>query len=257
MRGGRRIALGAALPVVAVAGYGVASAAGSNPFYPTLGKIGERFAALWLFDRIPTDVLPSLQNLLAGFLVAVAVGVVVGLLLGRVRILGQALMPLLTFGRSIPPLMLIPPLVLVLGIGDASKIAIIALGAVFPVLVATIDGMRQAEPVLLDVARAIGLGRTATVLRVWLPAAAPSMFGGIQTGLQIALVLMVSSEMIAAYRGLGYVTMQAQLTFDAPTVWAGIALLALLGFALNALLSLVHHRVLAWHEGMRAGSTSH
>lgn len=256
MNPGRRGVLGLALPVVALVIYAVASATAQNPFYPTLQAIAQRFVQLWVVARIPTDVVPSLVNLFAGFLTAVVVGVGLGLLLGSVRVLRLALTPLLTFGRSIPPLMLIPPLALVFGIGDLSKIVVIALGAVFPVIIATVDGMHQTEPVLLDVCRSVGLSRIAVVWKLWLPSAAPSTFGGIQTGMQISLVLMVSSEMIGAYRGIGYLTMQAQLTFDATSVWAGIVLLALLGFALNALLTVLRHRILTWHDGMRAVSAS-
>ncbi len=87
--------------------------------------------------------------------------------------------PLVTFGRSIPPITLIPPLVLVLGIGDASKIAIVAFGCVFPVCLATIDGMRQTDDGLLDASRSMGLSRAMTLRKVYLPSAMPSIFGGV------------------------------------------------------------------------------
>ncbi|YCN58137.1 ABC transporter permease [Rhodococcus erythropolis] len=252
----RRIALGLTIPLIVVVAYGLTTTREPNPFYPPLNAIAERFTELWIFDGIETDVVPSLSNLLAGFAIAVVAGVLGGLLLGRVRILREIFMPLISFGRSVPPIMLIPPLVLVLGIGDSSKIAIIAIGAVFPVLIATIDGLRQTDPALLDVARSMQLSRTRTTLNIWIPSAAPSMFGGIQSALQIALVLMVSSEMVAAVRGVGFVTMQAQLTFDAPSVWAGIVLLAILGFLLNFIFTLVRNRLLRWHIGMRSTSKS-
>jgi ABC-type nitrate/sulfonate/bicarbonate transport system permease component len=203
-----------------------------------------------------SDILPSLINLITGFLIAVVVGLLVGLILGRITWVRELCLPLINFGRSIPPIMLIPPLVLVLGIGDEGKIAIIAFGAVFPVCLATIDGMRQTDPVLLDMSRSIGLGKVTTLRQVYLPSAAPSIFGGIQVALQISLVLMVASEMLAAFRGLGYITMQAQLSFDSRTMWAGIVLLALLGFGLNLIFTFVRRRVLAWHIGMRELSSA-
>lgn len=251
-----RWSLGLVVPCLAVLIYHLSTRNAANPFYPTLSAIGERFGDLWLFERVGEDVLPSLTNLFLGFAIAVALGFASGLLLGRSQVLAELLMPLVTFARSVPPIMLIPPLVLVLGVEDSSKVAIIALGASFPVLIATIDGMRQAEPVLLDVARSSHLGRRRTLTSIWLPAALPAIAGGVQTALQLSLVLMVSSEMVAAYRGLGYVTMQAQLTFDAPTLWAGMVLLALLGVVLNLLYELARRRLLGWHIEMQKVSRS-
>ncbi|WP_413810725.1 ABC transporter permease [Streptomyces sp. OE57] len=225
-----------------------------DPFFPRLPVILNRFADLWLFSRVSSDVVPSLVNFGAGFLLAVVVGVPVGVLLGRVGWLGEMALPLMDFARSVPPIMLIPPFVLVLGVGDTSKIVIIFIGAFFPIVVSTLDGLRRTDPALLDVARSIQLGPLDTVLRLYVPSAAPAILGGIQIGMHFALVLMVSSEMLAAVRGLGFITMQAQVTFNAPSVWAGMLLLAIIGFFLNALFTVVRNRVLAWHIGLRATS---
>lgn len=247
-----RIALGAILPIALVVLYAVGTALAPNPFLPPIPKILDTFADLWLFSRVPTDLVPSLLNLLWGYLIAAVCGIGLGLLLGRLLWVRELLMPLLHLARSVPPLMLIPPLVLVLGIGDISKIAIIALGSFFPILLATIDGVRQTDPALIDAASALRLTAVQRLVHVWIRSSTPSMFGGLQTGLQFALVLMVASEMVAATRGVGYVTMQAQLTFNAPAVWAGMLLLAIVGFALNQIFVWIRNRALAWHIGMRA-----
>lgn len=247
-----RSTLGVVVPVLAVTGYAVATTVDRNPFFPPIPVILERFAELWLFARFPTDVLPSLVNFVIGYVIAVVLGLLIGILVGRIRWLSEMVHPLIHFGRSVPPIMLIPPLVLVLGIGDASKIFVIALSATFPILLTTIDGMRQVDPALMDMSKSIGLGRVQTLQQVILPAASPAIYGGAQTALQVALILMVSSEMVAATRGVGYLTMQAQATFNAPSVWAGILLLALLGFLINALFALVRKRALAWHIGRAA-----
>jgi len=245
-----RIVLGALPPVLVIAGYSIWSSQTSSPYFPPIPDVVARFDELWLWDGFFTDVVPSLRNLLLGFSIAVASGLLVGVVFGLSRTTRELLVPLLNFGRSLPPIMLIPPLVLVLGVGDASKVAIIAFGAAFPVCLASIDGVRRTDPALLDMARSIGLGRTATVRHVYLPSASPTIFGGIQVSLQVAFVLMIASEMLAAFRGLGYITMQAQLTFDSRTMWAGIVLLAVLGFLANALFAILRSRALAWHTGM-------
>lgn len=247
-----KAALGLAVPVAAISGYGAATAVEPDPFFPPIPVILERFAELWLFEHVPTDVVPSLLNFAAGYAIALILGLIFGIIVGNVRWLNEMAEPLIHFGRSVPPIMLIPPLVLVLGIGDASKIFVIALGAVFPVLLTTVDGMRQVDPALMDMSKSIKLRRLQTLRRVVLPSASPAIYGGAQTALQVALILMVSSEMVAATHGVGYMTMQAQATFNAPSVWAGILLLALLGFLINAAFTLIRTRALAWHTGRAA-----
>lgn len=247
-----RIVIGAIFPVLLVGGYALWTSQNSNPYFPPIPRILQKFADLWLFDRVPTDLLPSLVNFAIGYVIAALAGVILGLTLGRIRLVADTIMPLLHFARSVPPLMLIPPLILLLGVGDPSKVAIIALGAFFPIVLATIDGIRQTDANHVDAARAMRLTVWQRIVNVWIPSSTPSMFAGLQTGLQFALVLMVSSEMIAATRGVGFITMQSQITFDATGVWAGILLLAILGFVLNFLFVRVRNRVLSWHIGMRA-----
>ncbi|QLQ09948.1 MAG: ABC transporter permease subunit [Nocardioidaceae bacterium] len=245
-----RIVLGAAPPVVVLVGYALWAQGASNAYFPPLGDIVQRFRELWLSEGFLTHVVPSLKNLVLGFAIAVASGLLVGVALGLSRTTREMFVPLLNFGRSLPPIMLIPPLVLVLGVGDASKIAIIAFGAAFPVCLASIDGVRRTDPAQLDMARSIGLSPLETVRHIHLPSASPTIFGGVQVSLQVAFVLMIASEMLAAFRGLGYITMQAQLMFDARTMWAGTILLAILGFLTNALFAMVRRSALSWHSGM-------
>ncbi|MGP3535827.1 ABC transporter permease [Microbacterium sp. RD1] len=254
MRTTRRVALGAILPLVLVGTYAISAYLSPSPFFPPISRIMEMFVSQWLSGWVLTDIVPSLSNFALGYLIAVVTGVLLGLVLGRLSAISDLMMPALHFARNVPPLMLIPPLVLLLGVGDASKAAIIALGSFFPIALATIDGVRQTDPHLRDAATAMKLTHRQRIVQLWFPAATPSMFGGLQTGLQFALVLMVASEMLAATRGVGYRAMQAQLTFNAAGVWSGIVLLAIIGFAMNAAFVQVRRRVLRWHIGMREQS---
>lgn len=242
---------GAIVPILLLGYYFLATTISPNPFFPPISEILKRFADLWIFDKVTTDVLPSLGNFAIGYLLAIILGIFFGTLFGRVIWLGELFLPLINFGRSVPPIMIIPPLVLLLGIGDASKIFVITIGAFFPIVLTTMDGLAQTDPALVDVSRAMNLRRLQTLRKVYIPAALPSIFGGLQTGMQVALILMVSSEMIAATRGIGYLTMQAQLTFNAPSVWAGILLLALIGFFFNKIFTFIRNRVLSWHVQMQ------
>jgi ABC-type nitrate/sulfonate/bicarbonate transport system permease component len=250
----RKIAIGTIVPALVLAGYATWTGGEPVAFFPTPAAIADRFQELWLFGHLTSDLLPSLRNFVIGYAAAVVAGIAVGSAVGRLPLMRLLFAPLLDFGRSVPAIMLIPPLVLILGVGDTAKITIIATGAFFPIVLATIDGLARVDPALIDVTRSLQLSRWKELRVAWLPSAAPSIAGGMQTGLQFALILMVSSEMLAAVRGVGYLTMQAQLTFDSESVWSGIVLLALVGFALNALFVALRNRILVWHVAMRAAS---
>ena len=245
-----RVALGLVLPCVLFYLYVRLTANSPSPYFPSPGRIWERFDETWLFAHFGTDVVPSLRNLALGFSAAAVAGVVLGLAIGRVTWLQHLLMPLVHFFRSVPPIMLIPPLVLIIGTGDSSKVAIIFVGALFPILIASLDGVSNIDPALTEVGRGLRIGRLRAVTRIYGPAASPAIFGGLETGLQISVVLMVASEMVAATHGIGYLTMQAQATFDAVGVWSGIVLLSILGLLIAALFRAVRSRMLGWHIGM-------
>lgn len=245
-----RITLGLVLPLALFALYLIFSTRSDSPYFPSPVEIGARFQETWLFAHFASDVVPSLTNLSIGFFAAAVTGVALGLMLGRVHWLQELLMPLVHFVRSIPPIMLIPPLVLIVGTGDASKVAIIFLGSLFPILIATLDGVLGIDPVTTEVSRGLRIGRLRAVVQIYGPAAGPAIFGGLETGLQIAVVLMVASEMIAATHGIGYLTMQAQATFDAVGVWSGIVLLSIIGFLIAFLFRSARTKALAWHIGM-------
>jgi len=123
---------------------------------------------------------------------------------------------------------------------------------VWPILVNAADGARNVPRERLDTARIFGVSRIDTLLSVTLPSAMPGIFAGLRTGLSIAFIMIVVSEMIGSTNGLGYYILQSQRTFAIPEMYGGIVLLAILGYCLNAGFLAVEHRVLAWHHGQSA-----
>ncbi|WP_433285171.1 ABC transporter permease [Pseudonocardia sp. CA-142604] len=240
-------ALALVLPVLLLVAYDAWARTAGDFFFPPLSEIGATFADEWLFTRIPTDLLPSLGRMLAGFALAVGGGVALGALLGFSRMLSTALDPVLQFLRALPPPALIPVSLLVFGAGDGAKVFLIALGAVWPVLLNTVDGVRGVDRTALDMARSYRVPAHARLTRLVLPAALPRIFAGARTALGIAIILMVVSELIGADNGVGYVVQLAQRGFDIPEMWAGTLLLGLLGFGANALFVAFEKRVLHWH----------
>ncbi|HET8754912.1 MAG TPA: ABC transporter permease [Solirubrobacteraceae bacterium] len=244
------------VPLLLLVLWGLLSAGSDTYYFPPLTDILQTFMDTWVFERVRSDVIPSLTRLAAGYGIACLVAITAGLALGLSRTLRRATDPIVQFLRAIPPPALLPFGILVLGVGNAMKIFIIAFVCLWPVLLNTIDGVAGVDPTLRDTARVYDVGPVDRVLRVTLPAAAPQIFAGMRTALSLALILMVISEMVASTNGIGYFVLQAQRSFAIPEMWSGILLLGILGYVLNALFLLVERRVLRWHRGARASALS-
>ena len=197
-------------------------------------------------------ILPSLQRGAIGYIIAIALGVTAGGILGYWGALFQVVEPVVEFLRAIPPPVLIPFTLVLLGLGDAGKIVVIAFGCLWPVLVNAIDGTRNVNETFKDTARLFGRTPTEIAWQVVVPAALPQVFAGMRTSLSLALIMIVLSEMIASSNGVGYFVLHAQRTFDVPSVYSGILLLGLFGYLFNRLFMHVEGVMLHWHRGYTA-----
>src|SRR5262249_850524 len=137
------------------------------------------------------------------------------------------------FARPTPPVALISPLILLVGIGDEMKIIVVVFASFFPILLNTIDGVRSVHPTLLDVARTFHFTEGDLLRTIILPAALPQIMAGLRISLAISLIVALVSEMVGATSGLGYFVLQAQRGLKMRDMYAAIVLLALLGFTLN------------------------
>jgi len=177
----------------------------------------------------------------------VVVGVGLGIVLGRFPLLLRAFNPALQFLRALPATALVPVSIVLMGIGDTPKIVLIGFVSLFPIMLNTIDGVRNVDEVLEDVSRSFRLTRRQRVLQVQLPAATPQILAGMRVALSVAFVLMVVTELVAATNGIGYVTLQAQQSFQVPQMWSGMLLLGILGVLINGAFVLVERRLLRWY----------
>ena len=235
-----------------------------SPFFPPMTDILTRARDLWFsgdlaagfvaWDRVQVDLVPSFTRLALGWLLAAVVGIVAGVVIGRARNLADYVDPLVHFLRTIPPPALIPPFLILLGQGDRMKVALIAFGVVWPILLNTIDGVRSVDQVQLDTARIYGIGVRRRLTHIVLPAAAPKIFAGLRISLAIALILMVLSEMVGSVDGIGFGILQAQRSFQYVNMWAGILVLGIAGYAINAGFLRIERRVLAWHRAEKGGA---
>jgi|tagenome__1003787_1003787.scaffolds.fasta_scaffold20976552_6 ABC-type nitrate/sulfonate/bicarbonate transport system permease component len=243
-----------AVPVVVIAAIWFWSAGSDVYYYPPLSDVLKTFKDTWLFDRVGSDVIPSLIRLFFGYFIAVGVGVAGGIALGMSPVLRRVAAPIVEFLRAIPAPALLPFALLVLGVGNDSKIFVIAFVCLWPVLLNAVDGVAGVDPTLVDTGRVYRIPASDRLRYVVLPAAAPQIFAGMRTSLSLALILMVISEMVASSNGIGYFVLQSQRSFAIPEMWSGIILLGLLGYVFNAGFLLVERRVLAWYRGSRAGA---
>ena len=236
-------------PLALLALWGVWSANTDTFYYPPLTEILETFMDTWVFERVGSDVVPSLLRLGAGYAIAVVVAIAVGIPLGLNATARRAASPIVEFLRAIPPPALLPLAIVVVGVGNLMKVLIIAFVCLWPVLLNTIDGIRGIEPTLNDTARVYGVRGLTRLRLITLPAAAPQIFAGMRTSLSLAVILMVISEMVASTNGIGFFVLQSQRSFAIPEMWSGILLLGILGYVLNLVFVGVERRVLAWHRG--------
>lgn len=234
-------------------------------FFPPPSEIVRRAAELWLSgpvnrlflgEGVFRDVLPSLVRLLAGWSLAVGLGVPLGILIGTSRRASDFFNPTLQFLRAIPGPALIPVFIILLGTEATMRITLIAFGSIWPILLNTIEGTRTVDPVQLDTARAFRVPPVARLWRIVLPASMPKIFAGMRVSLSLAVILMVVSELVASTNGIGYRIQNAQIVFLLTDMWCGIVLLALIGYALNWLFLKFEDRILGWHRGARGRATA-
>lgn len=202
---------------------------------------------------LATHIGASAARVAAGFSLGALLAVAVGALVGLSRLGERLLEPSFQALRAIPSLAWVPLLLLWLGIDEAPKIVLIAIGAFFPVYMGVASGFRDVDRKLVEVARMARLSPLALVRRVLLPAALPAVLTGLRNGLSLAWMFMVAAELIAASRGLGYLLTDGRETSRADIVLAAIVLLALLGKLTDSAMQWLESRLLSWRDTFDGG----
>ena len=251
-RAGRGVVAVLGLPLVLLALWWVLSADSESYYLPPLSDILGAFDDVWLRSgRLTADLLPSVLRLAVGFLIAVLLGVGLGVLIGSLRRVRAFCEPVLEFLRAIPPPVLVPVLMLFAGIGNTMKVLVVVSGCVWPILLNTVEGVRAVDEVLAETCRGYRIRGPARLWHLVIRSASPQIVTGMRQGLSIAIILMVISEMFAASNGLGFTIIQFQRTFAVTEMWTGILLLGLLGFVLATLMRGFERWVLRWYVGLR------
>ncbi|MES2259060.1 MAG: ABC transporter permease [Pseudomonadota bacterium] len=200
----------------------------------------------WSQGELAALTLGTVERMCYGWLLASLGGIVLGALIGVSPGLRAWLQPTLELIRPLPASAILPVAIALFGLSPAMVLSVIAFGALWPVLLATVHGFASLEPRLEEVGRVLGLSRLQFIVKIGLPNALADAFGGVRLSLTIALILAVVGEMLAAQQGLGSAILQAARSFRSAELFAGVALLGAIGLLSNLLLHLLERRLLAW-----------
>lgn len=218
-----------------------------NPiFFPPLSEVLAALGELAASGEMGRHVGISLQRASLGFALAVAVAIPLGFLMGRYALFEKATDLLVQTLRNTSQFALLPVFVLLLGIGEASKVAITFYAAVFFLLVNTIMGVKSVDPLLLKAARSMGTSDWDLFCKVIFPSAIPSIVAGARLGVKASLFSVIAAEMLAARSGIGYLIQHSQLMLQAADMYAGILTLTVVGLGVNYGLVWIEHRATHW-----------
>lgn len=200
-----------------------------------------------LLDKL----LGTVQRMALGWLLASLVGVALGAAISLMPRMRRALDPTLEFLRPLPASAVIPPAIALFGLSDGMVVGVIAFGALWPMLLATVHGFGAVDPRLYEVSRALGMSRLAAIGKIALPSSMPDILAGMRLGLTVALILAVVGEMLTGHDGLGNWILLAARSFRSPDLFAGVILLGALGYASAQGISAVESRLLRWRAAAR------
>jgi ABC-type nitrate/sulfonate/bicarbonate transport system permease component len=241
---------------LALAWEGLAAGGAFTPFQ--LPRLSAVLARIWT-DAVAGDLVLNaaltLYRALVGFAIAAVAGVILGMAMSRNVAVRWLLDPVVSVGFPMPKIAFLPVVMLWLGVYDVSKIAMVVLDAIFPVVTATIAGIAAVDRHLVWSARNMGASRRELLWQIVLPAASPQIMTGLQVALPIALIVAVVAEMLMGGYGLGGAMQTASRFADSRGVFAGIVEIAVVGYGLVKAMALTRRRLLIWHQEALAPST--
>jgi len=243
---GRRLAL---LVLGALVWEAAARSGAFSPLVvPSIARIGRELWWLVVRPESLADAWFSLQRAIGGFALAAVVGVALGVLMGRSSIAAACLGPIFSGTYPIPKIALFPVFIYLFGIGSLSKVVLIFLECLYPIVVTTYAGSRAVNRVLLWSAANMGASRARILWRVVVPAAAPFIFAGFRVALPIAMIVVIITEMISSADGLGYLAMYSLASFKTDRMLAVVVMIAFIGVALDWLVTLLRDRLVFWEK---------
>ncbi|HET7764264.1 MAG TPA: ABC transporter permease [Burkholderiales bacterium] len=216
--------------------------------FPSLVTIASELGGFLASGDSLLEAWVSLERALGGFALAAACGVLLGVLMGRSAFVAGLLDPLFSGTYAVPKLALFPIFVFVFGIGSLSKIALVFLECLYPIVIVTYHGARDVNRTLLWAAQNMGASRAAILRRVVIPATAPFVFAGFRVAVPVAMIVVVITEMVSSADGLGYLVIYALSSLKTARMLAVVAVIAALGYALDRAVVLLRDRLIYWER---------
>jgi NitT/TauT family transport system permease protein len=234
---------------------------------PKLGGIVETFIVpptivlktlveMFRGDELVHHIAVSLSRSVSGFGTAALVAIPLGFLLGgSFRTFERLVSPVLRFLGQVNPFSLFPLFILIFGIGELSKGAMIFWVCIWPILFNTVNGVKSIDPLLIKSARSMGTGVVTLFFKVILPAASPGIFHGLKMGCGTAFFMLIAAEMIGASAGLGWLIWNAQINFQMPQLFAATVLISILGLSLNLSFAALEGKLVGWKQKSATDNT--
>jgi len=215
-------------------------------FFPAPSSIVATTGRLFSSGELWTNISASLQRLLWGSLLGGIPALGIGILMGLYRPLRAAIDPLISATYPVPKSAILPLVLLIFGLGEASKIVMVALGVFYPVVINTIMGVQQIDKIYLDVGKNFRASRWQTFRKIALPGALPSIMAGIKLGIGMGLILIAIAEMVGAKTGIGFMIWDAWQVLSVETMYVGLIVISILGFLLTLILNEIEALILPW-----------
>jgi NitT/TauT family transport system permease protein len=246
----RRLRRQAIAAVVVIAGWEAIGRYGTSTdlFFAPLSAIVMAGVKLWQSGDLQADIAASFQAFGYGMLIATAVGVVLGILIAVNQAVRDYVDPYVSALYATPLVAVAPLVILWFGLGVVSKVAVVFITAVFPVLINTSVGIRQTDANLIEVAHSFGATRAQVIRKVLVPSSVPFVIAGIRLAVGRGIVGVVVGELFGAQAGLGYLIFVSGQTFDVASLFVGVLLLAFAGVGLTALVHWIEGRIAKWHR---------
>jgi ABC-type nitrate/sulfonate/bicarbonate transport system permease component len=238
------------LPAALLGIWEVAARSGlwSKLIFPSLVNVAYEFGRFLVTPEQLHEAWVSLYRALGGFALAAVVGIFVGMLMGRSKLVAGLLDPLFSGTYAVPKLALFPIFILVFGIGSLSKVALVFLECLYPIVIMSYHGARSVNRVLLWSAQNMGASRRETLRRVVIPATAPFIFAGFRVALPVAMIVVVITEMVSSADGLGYLVIYSLSSLRTDRMLAVVVVIALLGYLLDKAVVLARDRLIYWEK---------
>ena len=215
---------------------------------PPPSKVVETVIELWRSGDLARHVAATVSRVAAGFALGLVLATLLGAVTGFSTRARQFLDPTLQALRSIPSIAWVPLFILWFGIFEASKVALIAVGAFFPIYLALMSGIQGVDRKLVEVGRVYQFGPFELIRRILVPAALPAWLTGVRGGLGLAWMFVIAAELMGASEGLGYLLLDGQMVGNAAQIMAALALFAILGKATDSLVVLLTRRLVRWQD---------